>query len=182
MICGGNCKKCGCYFKCWGEENIMKLKTIDNLKLSKKNKIKVKTWLEEWLNHFISIANGQQGNVRRVDFENMDFFFFTDCRDLKPESKGNENQLEIRRRKRAVLFQLLFKHMLGKKTYTPVPCSHCGYKEIYFGGLPDGSGHYDYCPKCGKTNLCTYPNFYDTSMELMKSEIKRKNLNALYME
>ena len=155
----------------------MKLPTIKDLKLNKRNETKVKVWLETWLNHFIELANGEEGNVRRANFEEMDFFYFTDCRDLvskEVESTGQEQSLKMRRRKRMILFQLMLKNLLGRTTYTPVPCSHCGYKEIYFGGV-DG-GHFDYCPKCGKTNVCTYPNFYDEAMKLVVAQLIEKKL------
>lgn len=153
------------------------MKTLNDLKLRKKTEKKVEEWLQEWINHFITLADGREGNVYRANFEKMDLFFFTECNDLVSkdiESTGNEKNMEIRRRKRMVVLQLLLKTMKGEKIGRKIKCSHCGFGDVYIGSRPSGGGHYMFCEKCCKTDVCTYPDFYDTTMDEVKSELVKK--------
>ena len=128
---------------------------IDKWGLDKRNLKIVKRELNRWLQLFITQADGMTGNVYRADFVNDDFFYFTDCRDTvskEVESSGVENNLKIR-----------------NKEYH---CTHCGWRgETVIAGFPDGGGHFTFCPKCGKTDICTYPGFYDTCIEHLKKAL-----------
>ncbi|GAG99194.1 unnamed protein product, partial [marine sediment metagenome] len=120
---------------------------------------------------------GRVGNVYRADFEKMDLFFFTECNKLvseEVESTGQEQNLEIRRRKRMVILQLLLKSLIDKVTILKLKCSHCGYEDVFIDSRPSGGGHYKFCPKCGKTDICTYPESYDTTMDEVKIELVKK--------
>jgi len=157
----------------------MKMKTLNDLKLCKKSRKKVEDWLQEWLDLFIKQANGKQGWVYRANFEDNDFFFFTDCKDIlekDPEAKAQENNLAIRSRKRKVLMQLFVKTLMGKKLGTTIKCNHCGFEPCWIEGLPDGNGHWVYCPKCKKTDVHVFPDGYDNCMNTIQLEIgKRRN-------
>lgn len=151
------------------------MKTINDLKLSKKAKAVVRTWLDEWLDMFIAQANGRQGTVHRADFANDDFFYFTDCTDVlskDPEAKGQEESRSIIKRKQKVMLQLLIKTLLGTVECKKIKCSHCGYPDRYIGPLSNGTGHFLYCPKCQYTNICTYPSGYKTCVD----DVKYKSL------
>jgi len=149
--------------------------SIDKWGLDKRNLKIVKRELNRWLQLFITQADGMTGNVYRADFVNDDFFYFTDCRDTvskEVESVGVENNLKIRNRKRKVLLQLLIRTMLGETFYKEYHCTHCGWRgETVIAGFPDGGGHFTFCPKCGKTDICTYPGFYDTCIEHLKKAL-----------
>lgn len=142
----------------------------------------VREELGAWLQLFISLAGGRTGNVYRADWENFDLFYFTECNDLvskEIESTGVEAALDIRRRKRAVLMQIFIRSLLGEDLNRKLKCSHCGLPDgVYIGGLPSGAGHYRYCPKCGKTDICTYPQFFDTAIAEAKKELERKGYNV----
>lgn len=92
------------------------MKTINDLKISKKAKLVVKTWLEEWLNTLIAQADGKEGTVYRADFINQDFFYFTNCNDIlleNPEAASVESNRKIQLRKRTIMAQLFVKTLLG---------------------------------------------------------------------
>ena len=153
------------------------MRTLVDLKLHKKTHEKVEAWLQEWLDLFIKQANGKQGWIYRADFEHNDFFYFTDCKDIlekDPEAKGQENNLDIRRRKRKVLLQLFVKTLLGKKLGTTITCNHCGFSPCWIEGLKDGNGHWVYCPKCKKTDIHVFPEGYDNCMRIIRAEINKK--------
>ena len=156
-----------------------KMKTLNDLGLRKKTHEKVEAWLQEWLELFIKQADGKQGWVYRANFANNDFFYFTDCKDIlekDPEAKGQENNLDIRRRKRKVLLQLFVKTLLGKKLGTTITCNHCGFSPCWIEGLKDGNGHWVYCPKCKKTDIHVFPEGYDNCMETIQTEITKRTL------
>lgn len=154
------------------------MKTLNDLNLCKESRKKVEDWLQEWLDLFIKQANGKQGWVYRADFENNDFFYFTDCKDIlekDPEAKGQENNPTIRNRKRKVLMQLFIKTLMGKKLGTTIKCNHCGFSPCRIEGLPDRNGHWVYCPKCKKTDIHVFPEGYDTCIDTIKQEIASYN-------
>jgi hypothetical protein len=157
------------------------MKTIDDLKLSKKAKAVVKTWLDEWLNMFIAQAQGREGTVHRADFVKDDFFYFTDCTDIlskDPEAKGQENNRSIVNRKQKVMLQLFVKTLLGTVNCKKIKCSHCGYSDRYIGPLSNGTGHFMYCPHCKYTTICTYPLGYKSCID----DVKRKAIKLDFVE
>jgi len=143
------------------------MKTLDELDLSPRVKAKVEKWLKEWVAHFTALADGRVGNVYRANFEKMDIFYFTDCRDIILNGKNSQ----VQKRKRMIMLQLLLRYLTGEKVGKKITCSHCGHDNVYIGSRPSGGGHYMYCPKCQKTDVCTYPKFYDTTMDEVKSEL-----------
>jgi len=159
------------------------MKTLDDLGLCKKSRKKVEDWLQEWLDLFIKQANGKQGWVYRANFEKNDFFYFTDCKDIlekDPEARAQENNLAIRSRKRKVLMQLFIKTLMGKKLGTIIKCNHCSFEPCWIEGLPNGTGHWVYCPKCKKTDIHVFPEGYDNCMNTIKLEIaKRRNQSPI---
>jgi len=158
------------------------MKTIDDLKLSKKAKAIVKDWLQEWLDMMIRQANGQQGNVYRADFKKLDFFYFTDCTDIlskDPEAKGVEDNRSIVIRKRIVMSQLLLKNLMGTFKRLKIKCTHCGFDDVYIASLKTASGHFKWCPKCFKTDISTYPNSYDTCVDSMRKQLRKKYLGDI---
>lgn len=141
------------------------MKTLEELNLKPKELLKVKRWLDSWYQHFEKMAQGDRASVERYDLEKLDFFFFTDCRDIlskKPESLGQESNESIRKRKRAVEYSLMFRFLLGEKLGRKRPCSHCGFHDRWINSLGDGTGHYVFCPKCKMTSIITYPEGYET--------------------
>lgn len=143
------------------------MKTLDELDLSPKNKAKVEDWLKDWIAHFTFLADGRTGNVYRADFEKMDIFYFTDCKDIILEDKRSQ----VLKRKRMIVMQLLLRYLTGEKVGKKITCSHCGFDDVYIGSRPSGGGHYMFCPRCTKTDVCTYPKFYDTTMQEVKDEL-----------
>jgi hypothetical protein len=147
---------------------------LKDLGLSPKDYRKVKNWLNNFVAHFTNKAEGAKGTVERYDLENLDFFYFTDCRDVlnkHPESKGQEDNKKIIRRKRAVEYQLIFRRLLGEQLGKNRPCSHCGNGYRWINSLGDGTGHYIYCPKCAMTTVVTYPDGYNTCIDRIKQDI-----------
>jgi hypothetical protein len=155
------------------------MKTLNDLKLCPKAKAKVELWLKEWIVHFTSLADGRQGNVYHADFEKMNIFYFTDCKDLvslQVEGRGQENNKSIIKRKRMILFQLLLRVLAGEEVGRKITCTHCGFDDVYIGSCPSGGGHYLFCKKCGKTDVCTYPEFYNTTMDEVQIELTKLGL------
>ena len=153
------------------------MKNLKDLKLSKKTEAKVQAWLNEWLKHFIDLADGQQGNVYRADFEKMDMFFYTDCKDTlskDPYAKKKDSELDIRKRKRMVILQLFVKTLLGDKIGTKIKCTHCGYEDRYIGGYSRGT--YIYCTKCGYATINTFNYMWDDAVKDMVADMKEKGL------
>jgi len=153
------------------------MKTIEDLKLPKRYKCRIKAWLEEWLNMLIAEANGRQGTVYRANFEKNDFFYFTDCTDIlskDPEAKGQEENREIQIRKRVVMSQLLIKNLLGQTNWKKNKCSHCGFENRWIEVIGDGYGHFLYCPRCHYTTIGTYPGGYATCMENIRIKIAKE--------
>ena len=154
------------------------MKTLKDLKLCKKTHEKVEAWLQEWLTLFEEQANHKEAWVYRCDFEKSDFFWFTNCKDIlekDPEAKGQENNMAIRSRKRKVMMQLFLKTLMGKKLgLITITCNHCGYKGCWINSLPDGNGHWVYCPKCKKTDVHVFPMGYDTCMNTIQQQIAKK--------
>ena len=161
------------------------MKSLEALKLSKKAKAIVKTWLEEWLTIFELQADGKEGTVFRANFEELDFFYFTNCNDIllnNPESKGVEANEKIIKRKRAVHQQLFIKTLLGTLVLKKNKCSHCGYHNRYIHGLPNGTGHFLYCPNCKYTTVGTYPEGFEHCMNIIKGMVAEKNLDEIEEE
>lgn len=161
------------------------MKNLKDLKLPKKFEIEVNNWLCDWLEMLKKQANGREGCVHRADFENNDFFYFTDCTDIlskDPEAKGVEDNRNIQLRKRTVMAQLLIKTLLGINNPKKIKCSHCGFEDRYIDALPNGGGHFLYCPKCHYTNICTYPGYYATCIEDVLKIIKKKFSPAWIVE
>ncbi len=141
------------------------MKELSELGLKPEDLKKVTDWLKSWVTHFTNLADGAKGTVERYDLEKLDFFYFTDCRDIlseKSESAGVEQNKNIRKKKRAVEYGLIFRKLLGETIGRKRPCSHCGNPDRFINSLSDGTGHYVFCPKCGMTTIVTYPNGYDT--------------------
>ena len=154
------------------------MKTLNDLKLSKKTKQKVYSWLGEWLDMLIKQANGEEGNVIRADFPNEDFFFFTACKDIlnkDPECKSSETNPAIIARKRKVMMQLLIKTLMGQKIGRKSPCSHCGYEDRLVSHMYNG--HFVYCPHCGYLVINGYlPTMEDSVknvLAVLKEEFKK---------
>lgn len=133
------------------------MKSLKDLKLTKKTEKKVEAWLKEWLNLFIDKADGRTGNVFKADWEKDEFFYFTECNDIlkdDPESKSVESNEDIKRRKTMVKQQLLIRQLLGEKLGKKVKCSHCGYEDTEMYSCVNG--HYNWCPHCKKIKLTGY--------------------------
>jgi len=155
------------------------MKTLEELPLSKKTKIIVEIWLKDWLKMLIKNADGREGTVYRADFEKNDFFYFTNCNDIllnDPEARGQEHNRKIQIRKRTIMAQLLIKNLLGGEyvEWKKNKCSHCGYHNRYIDSLPDGNGHFLFCPNCLYTTIGTYPNGYDTCISGVRSKLHGK--------
>jgi len=154
-----------------------KPRSVDEWKLDKKAKRVVKQELKKWLKLFIEHASNEQGNVYRADFINNDFFYFTDCKDIfkdNPEAKGVEDNIRIRNRKRMVMNQLLIKTLLSDFVPKHIKCSHCGFENVHIDSMKDMGGHFKFCPKCGKTDLSTYPDFYHTCIQNVEERLIEK--------
>lgn len=150
-------------------------KAITEWGLDKRSLRKVREQLKNWLDLFYKQADYREGNIYRADFVNQDFFFFTDCRDIlskDPEGTGQEFNLEIRKRKRNVFNQLFIKTLLGLQIGKKIKCSHCGFDDVFISGF-DG-GHYTFCSKCGKTDICTYPNAYNNTIVNVVDDLVKK--------
>lgn len=159
------------------------MKELKDLGLTAKDELKVKAWLNEWMLHFTKMADGAKGTVERYNLEDLDFFYFTDCRDVlnkNPESKGVESNKQIMKRKRAVEYQLIFRKLLGEQLGKNRPCSHCGNGYRWINSLGDGTGHYVFCPKCFMTTVVTYPIGYDTCIKRINEDIQR-NLKSIIL-
>lgn len=150
-----------------------KPKPITEWGLSCRDYVKVKKELNKWLKLFIKQANGRAGNVFRADFIKDDFFFFTSCADLSPESKGVESQLSIRTRKRKVMMQLFIRTLLGEKLGKVLTCTHCGFVGERIEASESLGGHFKFCPKCKKTTIVTYPRYYNILLDEVKEYVKR---------
>jgi len=156
-----------------------KMKALKDLGLCKKTQKKVEEWLQEWLILFKEQADYKSSWVYRANFEENDFFYFTDCKDIlakDPEAKGQENNLTIRSRKRKIMLQLFVKTLLGQEVInSTIKCSHCGFSPGWIDSLRDGTGHWTYCPKCTKLEVQVFPDGYDTCM----AKIQRKLRNTV---
>lgn len=153
------------------------MKTLKDLNINKLDKLKIERWLQEWLDMLIKIANGREGTVYRADFENNDFFYFTDCTDVlskDPEAKGMESDRRIQIRKRVVMSQLLIKNLLGKTDWIKIKCSHCGYENRWIDSIGDGFGHFIFCPKCWYTTIGSYPGGYISCMPCISKKLRDK--------
>jgi len=157
------------------------MKKLKELGLKPKDLLKVKNWLNQWMQHFTKMADGNRETVERYNLENLDFFYFTDCRDIlskNPESKGVEDAEAIRKRKKAIEYRLLFRALLGEELGKKRPCSHCGNDDRWINSLGDGTGHYLFCPKCGMTTVVTYPIGYKTCMQRVLDDLKKHGYYA----
>lgn len=150
------------------------MKTLKDLKLKPRDKKKVKNWLNELLQHYIEKADGRTGTVERANFEELDLFYFTDCRDeigKNPEALGKETNKKIRKRKEFVRMQLFLRYLLGEKLGKDRPCSHCGNSYRFINAF-DNTGHYVFCDKCKMTTIVTYPDGYNTFIPRMIEDLK----------
>jgi transcription elongation factor Elf1 len=156
------------------------MRNLNDLKISKKAKVRVACWLNEWLLHFIKQADGRTGNVYRADFVNKDIFYYTDCKDIlekDPEGKSDETNSGIRVRKRMVLLQLFVKTLMGEPIGKKITCTHCGYEDRYIGGVKGGG--YIYCKKCGFATINTFPGEWNNVVEEMVKDLVKKGLITL---
>jgi len=150
------------------------MKTLNDLKLSKKTKEKVWDWLSGWLDMMIEQANGEEGTVIRANFPEDDFFFFTACKDIlnkDPESKSSETNPLIHKRKSKVMMQLLLKTLMGMKVGRKSPCSHCGYEDRDVQGMYNG--HFVYCPHCGYLVINGYIDTMEESVKGVMTKLKK---------
>ena len=127
----------------------MKPKTVDEWKeFDEEQKIIIKNYLFQWLQHFKQQANGQQGSVYRADFISNDpraIFYFTNCNDLV-DDEGNSDIGQQNRRKTKVMLQLLIKTLMGEKLGKKLKCGHCGFDDCIIDVHHYGS--FTVCPKC----------------------------------
>ena len=154
-----------------------RMKTLNDLDLKSKDKAKVRAWLMGIVRHYKRMSDGDRETVHRFDIENLDFFYFTDCRDIlskNPESKGVEDADAIRKRKKAIEYKMIFETLLGKKLGRKSPCSHCGYEDRWIDSLGDGTGHFLFCPKCFMTTIVTYPIGYNTCIDRVIEKLQAK--------
>lgn len=151
-----------------------KLKNLDELNLDKRSKKKVQQWMNQWLSHLIEFADGREGNVTKADFQNMDFFYFTDCKDIldkDPHLEKGENQRKMRWRKSAVMLQLMLKSMLGQKLGRVLKCTHCGYEGV--DTLYCNGGYWKWCPKCKRIIVDTYIWSFAESISDVSKQLER---------
>lgn len=151
------------------------MKTLKDLDLKPKDKEKVTEMLQGWLDHYVKKADGRKGTIERVDMEELDYFFFTDCSDIladEPESMGKESNEKIIKRKEFVRAQLFIRHLLDEKLGRPRACSHCGNDYRWINTLGDGTGHYVYCAKCHLTTIVTYPAGYFTCTKRLVEDLR----------
>lgn len=161
------------------------MRTLKDLKLSHRDHAKVKRWLQGWVNHFTDMAEGARETVERYNLKDLDFFYFTDCRDIlnkNPEGKGVEDNKKIINRKRAIEYKLIFKKLLGETLGRRRPCGHCGHDDRWIDSLGDGTGHFLYCPKCEMTTIVTYPCGYNTCIEQMVKRLKSVGYEPLKID
>jgi DNA-directed RNA polymerase subunit RPC12/RpoP len=150
------------------------MKTLNDLKLSKKTRQKVYEWLGEWRDLMVKQADGREGNVIRADFEHEDFFFFTECNDIlhkDPEGLAKETNPRILRRKQRVTMQLLIKTLMGEKIGRKSPCSHCGYEDRLVEHMHNG--HFVYCPHCGYLVINGYRETMEESVKGVLARFKK---------
>lgn len=153
------------------------MRNLKDLKLRKKTEAKVQAWLDEWLKHFIDLADGQQGNVYRADFEKMDFFYYTNCNDSlskDPYAKDKDTTMKIHSKKECVMLQLLLKTLKGEKLGAKIKCTHCGYEDRYIGSFSKGT--YIYCTKCGFATINTFNYMWDNTIQDMIIDMVKKGL------
>jgi len=151
------------------------MKTLNELKLSKKTRQKIYEWLGEWRDLMIKQADGREGTVIRADFEHEDFFFFTECNDIlkkDPEGKSIETNPRITRRKQRVTMQLLIKTLMGEKIGRKSPCSHCGFEDRLV--MHMHNGHFVYCPHCGYLVLNGYIETIEESLKGVMTMLKEE--------
>jgi len=140
------------------------MKRLDDLNISKNAKKEVQSWINEYIEHFKNLADGQEGNVFRNDFENDDIFFWTNCNDIVekyPDEKDKEVEL-MRKRKRNVLHQIFLKYLLGENIDRKAKCSHCGGKNVLIDSYSHGG--YRFCPDCKMISPYVHPGHYLDAM------------------
>ena len=122
----------------------MKLRYIDELDFeSKHDKKIVKSWLQSWIKF---IEQEIDYNVRKCDFKNNDFFFFTSCSDIL------NNPRKVNKRKRDAVIGLFLRQISGEQiNIIKDACTTCGNPSMDIDGL--NGGFYHYCRKCGKLVL-----------------------------
>lgn len=131
---------------------------LDELELDEPVKQKVKDWIMGWVLEFQRRADGQQGEVRKLDWKHDDVFFFTDCRDIldKDMKDVKEDDIgRIGRRKQNILIQLLLRQLMSDTVKVEESsCSHCGFKPMEIHSCSDGGlGYFHLCPRCGQIVL-----------------------------
>jgi len=150
-----------------------KLKKVKDWILLCEDKEHIEAELRKWLQHFIEVAEGKEGNVIECDFDKFNVKYYTDCKDIldkDPECKSAETNPRIRRRKQAVFLQLFIKTLLDEVKIKKMKysCSHCGCEDVTFNGIHNG--HYLRCPKCKKIDLI----FYEPEMEESINDCMKK--------
>jgi len=145
----------------------MQISNVDNWNLDNASKKEVKKQLKRWVKHFDNLSEHASLNVYRNNFADDDIFFFTNCNDVlskDPESKAIESSLIIRNRKNKAYLKLFVEYLLGKNYYKEYKCTHCGWTgENHTYGITEG--HFSFCPKCGKTDICVFPVSYGSCIE-----------------
>ena len=153
---------------------VLKPKCVNGWKLDDECKREVVRQLNAWLDYFVSLADGRVGNVFEADFLNDVFFFFTDCTDLISDSvecESVESNPMVRRRKRYVFLQLFIRFLLGESFGKPYHCTHCGFKSDRTIIDSFDGGHFTFCPKCGKTDICVFPKYYNGCIDSVVSKL-----------
>lgn len=155
----------------------MKPRSVCDWNLDSKSKAIVNRELRKWVNFMAQQGDSRYDNVDNFDVLTKDIFFFTDCRDIlgkTVESKAVESYLDIRCRKRAKYAALLLNQILNGPIHKKQkPCTHCGGDNRIIKGFSDLSGHFYYCPDCGKTDICTYPSAYKKLPENLQRELEK---------
>ena len=144
--------------------------------------LRIKTWLQEWVDEFKKRANGREGTVRYLDFKKNEYFFYTDCQDLEQMVQNKtltqaECDAKERQRKRDVFIQLFLKELIsGKPTIFKQKDTHCGSENMELFGL-GLVGAVTYCPDCGRVVIDTSVADIDIAVETLRKKLKERDKN-----
>lgn len=176
------------------------VKTLSELKLSRRTKEKIRDWLNEWIEHIeTNIGKPNTARPRKINFKTWKFFYFTDCSDIINKDPKFENEItnvKMISRKTNIFLELFIRYLLEDEKINPkLHCNHCGGDNCDIRSLRDDKhgkmGHIDICPDCGRTQIVTYPGKYDFVMPIVKdiayehgllmigNEYLQKSLNML---
>jgi hypothetical protein len=157
------------------------VKYLDELEIYDATMIlRIKTWLQEWIDEFKKRADGKEGTVRYCDFKKNDYFFYTDCQDLEQKVQNKEiTQTECdakeRQRKREVYMQLFLKELIsGKPTIFKQKDTHCGSENMEIFGL-GLAGAVTYCPDCGRVVIDTTVSDINVAVEVLLKKLKERS-------